>query len=176
MMVLDLTCLALAAALGTAPQATTRAPATSVAVDSTPTLLTVDALGRMTNFYTAFMKEPPDIKNTGRKQNQEPLPVSLDLGSGGQMAQRIQRVVNMVAMAAKFPGVATDLKNAGLTAQQWEEYRKALFEATLSVQIAKMNNSAPTPSSTVGQNAAFLDAHQKEFDALKATGMWFPPR
>lgn len=159
-MLLNLASLALSAAAAVAP-----APA--VRADSTP-LLTVEAMTSMTNFWAAFMKEPDSIKTTGRKANQEPVTIPV-----GKQQTNLPGVVNMNAMAAKFPAVAADLKKAGLTSQQWEGYRAALLSAALTKQVASQAGT-PDANSALGKNVAFLDAHQKEFDALKATGMWFP--
>jgi hypothetical protein len=175
-MIVNLMCLALSTAVGAIPTS----PARCAVTDSEP-VLTVDALARMTAFWAAFTKEPDSIKTVGRRANQKQILVSV---MGQQMP--LPSVVNMVAMASKYPPVAKDLKRAGLTASQWEQYRKVLLTATLDEQIVKIaeqaggldstkiNDLTTAEGPTPVKNVAFLHAHQKEFDALKATGMWFP--
>ena len=182
MFLLNLTCLAAYATLGVTPSTAIRANPI-VTTDSAP-LLTVDALARMTTFWAAFMQEPPAVRDTARFATQEQDTLSLDLGSTGQRPTQV-KMVNMVAMAAKYPSVAADFKKAGLTPQQWEDFRKALFAANyVGSSGPGSGNSGYTAtaakkhctlqSSVVGKNVAFLHAHQKEFDALKATQMFIP--
>jgi hypothetical protein len=144
----------------------------AVPTDST-VILTVDALTRMTTFWSAFQKEPQAVQNPDQIKP-DSLELRLDLGSGGQKSFPVEGV-NMVALAAKFPSVAADLQQAGLSALQWEQYRQALYDASLSAQVAKASDYTPTPTSGIGRNAAFLDAHPAAVAALQATGMWFPP-
>jgi hypothetical protein len=174
MMVLDLTCLALSAALSAAPPSTVQMPVTAVTTDSAPALLTVDALTRMTTFWQTFMKEDPTIRDQGRKENQEKVTIPVAPVSGVQMPGTIQtQVVNMVAMASKYPSVVTDFKTAGLTPQQWEQDRVALFGAAL-VNQADQSGKQTGDGSVVWKNVAFLRQHQTEFQALQATGMFIP--
>lgn len=168
-----LTSLLIATSLSAAPlPATAAVPplALHVATDSVP-VLTADALTKMTNFWAAFMKESPAIRDTARKQHQKPLTIPSDAATTGRATIQMQGVVDMIGMANKYPTVASDLKNSGLTAQQWDQYRAALLSAYLTSKLAK---STPATTSVVGQNVAFLAAHPKEFAALQATGMWFP--
>ena len=130
------------------------------------TRLTVDVLANMTTFWTAFLQEPDSITRAGKAAHQEQL--TLDLGGRTRLPMG---VVDMVAMASAFPATAADLARAHLTAQQWEQYRAALFAATLASPQA----ATSTGSSVLRQNIAFLQAHSQEFNALRATGMWFPP-
>jgi hypothetical protein len=164
-MLLDLACLALSATLGAVQPAYVPIVARAQ-MDSTP-LLTTDALSRMTTFWQTFVKEPDSIRTTGRKANQEPLTISV-----GQRQMKLPGVVNMTAMATKYPSVAADFKTAGLTPQQWDGYREALFGVTVA-QATGVASGLPA-SSALGQNIAFLQTHQTELNALQATGMWFP--
>jgi hypothetical protein len=164
-MLLHYMCLALSTTLSATPHAS-GSTNTCMTGDTTEALLTTDALTGMTSFWTAFMQEPDSVKTTGRQANQEPL--SVDIGSGTPV--QLPGVVNMAAMATKFPSVAADLQRAHLTAQQWEQNRAALVAATLAAQ----QGVTPAASSLVGENMAFLQAHPQEFQALRATGMWFP--
>lgn len=160
-MLLNLTCLALSALAGATP-----APAARAVADS-PAVLTVEALTHMTTFWASFVKEPDSIKTTGRKTNHQTLPLTI-----GQQQMTLPSVVNMVAMAAKYPTVAADLKQASLTAQEWQNYREALLTAWIA-QKSGAASSIPA-TSALGKNLAFLNSHKTEFDALRATGMWFP--
>ncbi len=174
MLLFKMTCLALSATCGTTSSAIV--PADSGA-DS---VLTTELLGRMTTLWTSFAKEPASVRDTGRKANQIPFTIPLTGGiAGSQPDMQLPGVVNMAAMATKFPSVATDFKQAGLTPQQWEQARKALFAAMCIDELDKYNQQrgmkpAPANSSVLWQNITFLRTHQKEVDELKASGMWFP--
>jgi len=125
-------------------------------------VLTVDVLTRMTTFWASFVKEPDSVQVRGRRSIHEWMVVT----DGQQQGQ--VKAINMAAMAAKYPSIATDFKQAGLVPQQWEDYRRAIFDALLAP-------SSTPATSVLGQNVAFLGAHQQEFDALKAAGERFPP-
>ena len=129
-------------------------------------MLTAGAMTSMTTFWTRFLQEPDSIKTAGRKANQKPLTVT-----AGKQQVPLPGVVDMIAMAAKYPSVAADLKQAGLTAAQWEGYRQALFDADVTQQAG--GGDVPA-NSALEKNIAFLKGHEKELAALKATGMWFP--
>jgi hypothetical protein len=124
-MLLDLTCIVLSTMLGVARPASVPTVARAQ-MDSMP-LLTTDMLARMTTFWQTFMKEPDSIRTKGRAANREEITVSL----GGQPVA-IPSVVDMTAMAAKYPSVVADFKTAGLTPQQWDGYRQALFSGMMS--------------------------------------------
>ena len=172
-MVLNLARLALSATLMTAPPAGTYAAQPAVANDSL-VLLTPDAINKLATFWKSFMTETPDIRDTGRQQNQEKISVPLGKVTGVQAPPTMQtQVVNMVAMAQKYPSVAAKLKAAGLTPQEWEQDRMALFSATVTNQIDKSGKEAGD-GSTLWKNVAMLRAHQQEFQALQATGMYIP--
>ena len=88
------------------------------------------------------------------------------------------RVVNIQAMATKFPG-SRRISSRRLTAVRWEQYRRALFIAKLTDQVDQFNQehgAPPTPAHTsvTWQNVEFLRTHREDFAALVATGMWFP--
>ncbi len=188
----SLTCLALSATLGTSSRVAMRAtpstgvdtarPATSsAAADTAQVPLTVEILGHMTTFWESFMREPLSVRDTGRKANQMPLPVVLSEVSGlGPPPQIKMTALNMVSMAEKFPSVAADLKQASLTSQQWNQFRRSLIIASTLDQLDK-TAAPPGTSITISheslgwKNAEFLRGHKTEFDALKASKMWFPP-
>lgn len=144
---------------------TTVAPAVpSVAVDSTLPL-SVSVLTQMTAFWTSFKREPDSIVGTGRQHHQETL--ALTAGSRKLSLQ----AVNMVAMAKQYPSVATDLKRAGLTALQWEQYRASLYTAML----AEATGDTAKATAAAAKNVTFLKTNQNAVQALHQAGMWFPP-
>jgi hypothetical protein len=173
---------AISAGLGGTPSGGTGSRA-NVQAESTQVVLTVDALSRMTAFWAAFVKEPPSVRDIARMQTHKDVLLSVDLG-GASVSQLTVQVVDMIAMAAKYPSVAADFKQAQVTPEQWEQLRLSLFTATVTDKILKAvtekekaqgsPGSIPAPSPLVGQNIAFLQTHQNELQALKATGMWFP--
>jgi predicted esterase len=161
------------------PALTTRITTGRVPADSDP-VLTVDALNKMTVFWTKFQQEPDSVHDVARMAHQEQLPLSL----GAEPVFVIS--MNITDMAAKYPSVAADLHAAGLTAQQEAEYRAAI----LRVGFVRASGIAPggppasgdqrqhtpyapiAPTSVLGKNLAFRRAHAAEFQALARTGMW----
>jgi len=178
MELLNLTGLAVSAAISSGlagmPPAGIRSES-NIQPETTQVVLTVDALSRMTAFWATFTKEPPQVRDVARLNNQKRLPIVLDLGTSGQTQVPLM-AVDMVAMATKYPSVVADFKQADLTPEQWEQLRLSLYTATATEQVAKLQGlvTPEASSSVVGQNIAFLHAHQKELQELKATGMWFP--
>jgi hypothetical protein len=141
------------------------------------TLLTVDVLAQMTTFWKAWNALPLAVRDTGRMQYQKPLPIMLDAGAHSRWTYMLQSVVDMETLAPHYPAVQAAFAAAHLTPAQWEQYRLALFTATLTEQLIDLQNGLSTtftPPSSVAQNIAFLRAHQEAFSALQATGMWFP--
>ena len=53
---------------------------------------------------------------------------------------------------------------------QWEQYRLALFAAS----VAQQQSVTAPAGSPLAQNVSFLQSHATDFSALQATGMWFP--
>lgn len=138
-----------------------------VLVDSDP-VLTVDAFTKMTAFWSSFMKEPDSIVTKDRKANQEYITLSI-----GQMPVTVVKV-NMQAMAAKYPSVASDLRKAGLTVRQEEVYRAAIIRAEFAT-LSKGFGGTVAENSVLAENLVFIAAHDTEFKALAATGMWTTP-
>jgi hypothetical protein len=158
----------------TPPPPVARVPA-AVGVDTTQVLFTTEALTNMTSLWTAWMNEPLAVRDTGRRHHQVSLHVAL--GTLAHQQYALPSVVDMNAMAAHYPSVAADLTHAHLTAHQWDQYRRALFSATLteqSLQAQGDTTTIPVPPSVTGTNIAFLRAHAPTLAALKASGMWFP--
>ena len=164
MFLLHLTRLTFAA---TASIASPALPSAQITVADSEAVLTVDALTRMTKFWTNFEKLPDSIKTTGKTASQKDLTLIV-----GPRYVKFSNGLDMTAMATKYPTVTEALKQSGLTGQQWEAYRDALF----SVYVARQMGLAPTisESSVLGKNIAFFGAHQHELDALIATGMTLP--
>jgi hypothetical protein len=178
MIFLNLTCLAFSTVIGVMPISAAHTDTDLHTLADSEQVLTVDILAHMTTFWATLMKEPDSIKVAGRKANQN----SLRLLNG---KMTLPGVVNMVGMASRYPAVATDLKQAGLTALQWEQYRKVLLEADLIKQItdtiafemkkgsAQVVQAISDFTPTQKRNAKFWIDHEPAADTLKATGMYF---
>jgi hypothetical protein len=149
------------------PDPATRKTPPTFAADSIP-LLTLDALTKMTIFWTGFMQEPDSISQIAREEHRKEIivPIGQDRGSLLMMDTR--------ALAAKYPSVAADLKKAGLTAQQAEAYRVALITARATKQGVGQAGIVDS-TSVIGRNMAFRHAHPDELKALAKTGMWLNP-
>jgi predicted esterase len=132
--------------------------------DSDP-ILTVEALQKMTTFWTHFRQEPDSVLGDGRMAHQERIALLL-----GQQPVWVVKT-DMVALAAQYPSVAADLKAAGLTAQQEEAYRAAIIRVGLTREAGKAAGTI-TPGSILEKNLAFRESHEAAFAALGKTGMW----
>jgi predicted esterase len=140
-------------------------------------VLTVEMMTKMTDFWTRFQQEPDSIRTAGRMAHQER--ISLALGS-----EPVSVIaMNILAMATQYPSVAADLKASGLTAQQEAAYRAAILRigfaraaGILLSGTAEPNASRQfdpiAPTSVLGKNLAFRQAHPAEFKALADTRMW----
>jgi hypothetical protein len=136
--------------------------------------LTSDALKKMTTFWATFLQEPPAIRDDGRKQHQKALVIPLMIDTAEFRGMQ-SGMVDMEGMAAQFTSVAADFQKAGLTPQEWTQFRTALYSAVLTQQaLESQGASMPATSTAVGANVAFLQAHASELAALKASKMWFP--
>jgi len=157
------------------PGITTR----TVTADSDP-VLTVEAMNKMTDFWTRFQQEPDSVRRAGRMAHQQRLPLAL----GAEWTSVI--AMDMPAMAAQYPSVAADLQAAALTAEQEAAYRTAILRVGFArvAGIASGDATDPmvlgrnipfqpiAPTSVLGRNLAFRQTHDAEFKALAKTGMW----
>ena len=182
MMMLSLTSIALAIFVGT--QTNTHVPAQVapprfVLQDS---LLTEDVLKRLTLFWTRYVKEPDSIQTAGAKA----LSSTLHLHAAGYQDDfAYNDIVDMIKMAQKYPSVAEDLKQAGLTAYQFEQYRNAIIVATVTANLASysvasngpVNKLAQAPPATtvVGKNMAFVHTHAEQLTKLAQAGSGMVP-
>lgn len=157
-----------------APRPGARATPPAVA-DSLP-LLTAAVLTQWITFWTRFMVEPDSIRTTARLAHQKEflVPFGQERPSVGMM--------DIPALSARYPSVAADLKAAGLTARQAEAYRLALFSARVVAREAHPVGGSRLsefetiePTSVLGKNAVFLEAHTEELEMLHAMGMWITP-
>jgi len=136
--------------------------------------LTTDALARMTQFWTKFH----DLVNRGslrdnlftnsRRDHLREMAVP-----AGKRRLSVQ-MVDMTAMAARYPDIASYLQESGLTPEEHDTYRVAL----VSAEIARTQSSiAQTiePTSVQAKNIAFLEAHPDELQELEETGFWITP-
>jgi hypothetical protein len=132
--------------------------------DSGP-LLTVQALTQMTTFWTRFMQEPDSIRTTARLATQERIRLSMG------HTQVFVIKADMPALAAKYPSVAADLQQAGLTAQQEDAYRAAIVRVGFALE-AGTTTGPIAETSVLGKNLAFRNTHDAEFKKLEKTSMW----
>ena len=76
------------------------------------------------------------------------------------------------------PTQTTALKEAGLTAEQHEALRLALFSARTALEDSgydKQMNDFIEPASPLAKNIAFMEAHPEEFQAFEDSPMWYTP-
>jgi hypothetical protein len=148
-----------------------------------PPLLTAEIMAQMTTFWTRFMQEPDSIKITARQAlvREVLVPVGKERFSTS--------MVDMPALAAKYPSVAAAFEAAKLTPEQHEAYRAALAGTfAYSNTGGRAPSSRPTradsmmrsllgvePTSAVVKNFVFMQAHPDEFLALEKTEMWSTP-
>jgi len=141
--------------------------APDASLDSLP-LLTVDVLSQMTAFWTRFQQEPDSIRMTARRAHQKHVvvPVGPERMAAG--------MVDMPALAARYPSVTAALGAAGLSARQHDAYRVALFAAGIASRAG--GAAGPIDSGSVlAKNVAFVEAHPDEIAALEATKIWDTP-
>lgn len=148
-------------------------------VDSVPAsdlsvLLTADLMKRMTTFWRHFQQEPDSIREAGQNNHQEEFGLfSVATNQAGDRWVK-KSVVDIHALVTQYPSVAADLAQAGLTANQWNRARKALYKAIILDGMAFTKEVETKDTSNVGKNIVFLASHTKELDDLRATGMWLP--
>lgn len=144
-------------------------PSTSVVVADSPPVLTITAVEQLTAFWTRFAEEPESIRTTVRHAHlhEVVVPVGTERPSVW--------ITEMPALAARYPSVAADLAKAGLTAQQYDAYRVALIAARIA-QGAEGTVGAVAPTSVLGQNVAFVDAHPDALETLGRAGIEHPDR
>jgi hypothetical protein len=135
-------------------------------IDSLP-VLTPQALAQLTSVWRAAS----ELREAQRLPYLREVRGSI-LKVGGSGTEPFSAVmVDLSAMAAQVPAVATALQAAGLTAVQFDNYRFALFSAILTEQSPKTRGSrlprtAADSASTLGQNVAFVQARTAEIEGL----------
>lgn len=153
-------------------------PAPAVIADSLPQL-TTEVLTKITTFWTSFQQEPDSIKTDARRAHlrEVAVPAAAEAPVSAWM-------VDMSALAARYPAVAADLKQAGLTAQEHDAYRLALLTAQyvrtgLRAEAYDRTNAILTEAVAANlvlkKNLEFLDTHADELEALEATKVWATP-
>ncbi len=128
---------------------------------ATDIVLTDTILGKMSTFWTRFKKADQDsTRKIVLSAYQKELPLLI-----GQERVFAYDMVNLPAIASKYAWVAADLKQAGLTLQQEEDYRRAFIGARATKVAGSAAGTIPATSVT-GQNLAFLNAHENQFNIL----------
>ena len=137
-------------------------------------LLTEDVLKRMTTFWRSFQKEPDSIRIEGQNANQEEVRLfSVNANTYGDKWVK-KSVMNIGAMATRYPSVTADLARAGLTVDQWNDTRKALYKAIILGGMSYTKQAEAGDTSNVGKNIVFLASHTQQLDSLRVMGMWLP--
>jgi len=140
-------------------------PRPAIVADPVPRL-TTEALAKLTAFWTRFLQEPDSIRRTARRAHlhEVQVPVGEERPSTW--------IVDMPALAARYPSVAAALKQAGLTAQQHDAYRVALISALIAKSVEGIVQTDPT--SVLAENLAFIAAHEDELAKFAAMGIEHP--
>jgi len=157
-------CITLSAITG-ATTVTTRADLYTV-VDSNP-ILTVDALTRMTTFWTVIRKEKED--SVIFKDYVDVIHPRMEIGAND--FNYGWSLPDMVGLTAD-PPVAAALQQAGLTGKQFNSYNTALYSALLTDERLEKHAADSVPLTPVQvANIRLLKEHIDELKALRATGM-----
>ena len=158
--------------------ATARAAAdTTIMVDTTPPVLTVDLLERLKTFVERYRKEPTIVHDSG-KVHRGRLHIQLppEAAEAGMDIQSLGFPNNgtfpdIAFLAVRFPSVAADVQRAGLSARQIPLLAGAVWSAYLmdigdvAVRAAGVSWS-PDTTSVLMRNVAFLRQHKPNVDAL----------
>ncbi|HXC24315.1 MAG TPA: hypothetical protein VNU46_00260 [Gemmatimonadaceae bacterium] len=128
--------------------------------------LTVDALNRLTTFWSLFLHEPNRYPEW--LKHQRTYIVAIPTSTGQRLATTKFRGLNMVTMAAAYPSIAADLKKAGLTPTQWNTFRNAVLGAAYTEDLEQQGAGTPIPYAVVQRNIALLHAHQAAYENFKA--------
>lgn len=129
--------------------------------------VTTDILTKMAAFWSSFMEEPDSIFMTARRAHQRETIVPV-----GQEQPTVS-MMEMPALAAKYPSIAASLKAAGLTAEQHDVYRVALLSALLTDNIGSVAGEI-ADTSVLAKNIAFMKEHPDEFETLEKAGVKTP--
>ena len=181
MVLLHLTCLAFSVMARGAPTTAVRTDLHAVG-DS---ILPVDALIRLTTFWTLFKKEPDSIrKSYGTPQDPSFYLKEIELPVGQK--RLTMSSMDMGRKAAKTPSVAADLKQAGLSPAQYDLYNSLLMSALLTLDVDRLirdkqqenlrelipraaawTSADLKPTSVEEVNIEFLKVHEEEFKTLR---------
>jgi hypothetical protein len=146
--------------------------------DTVQPVMTAEGLAKMTAFLSNYMKSPQGVKDSAMKMR-----IMVPLGT-----VHVQRLSNspklpsvnapdMVSLAKTNATVAAQFKAAGLTPEEYMQWRRALMIAAITNNTDQAVNGAAgalDTTTTVGKNAYFMKTHQQEVAALTATGFQFP--
>ncbi len=150
------------------PSVTTKA----VTIKPDP-LLTEDGVARLTKFWAAFQQLPDSIMNRARLANQMHVPMKLSTETVWVV------LMNLPAMATKYPSVADALKTAGISADDAQAYRTAILgvlyarraglvsgETAVNMSYGKSIPLEPIAAGSVMEkNAEFYKANLPKFGA-----------
>ena len=150
---------------------------TTSMVDTAPPVLTVDLLARLKTFLDGYRKESPIVHDSA-KVHRASLHLQLppEAAQAGMTIQSLGFPNNgtfpdIAVLAVRFPSVAADVHQAGLSARQIPVLAGAVWSAFLSdvcqiaLRRAGMVGNLDT-TTTVMRNVAFLRQHQSQVDAL----------
>jgi hypothetical protein len=187
MFLLDLTRLAFCSTLAApvtpaapAPILARLAPDTAVVTmtDTVQVTLTTDVLTKMTAFVSQYLKAPKELQDSaGLYRTMMPIPFAPIARLSSFPALPSMNAPDMVTLAAKFPAIAENFKQAGITPHEYMRVRRSLMAAHVHMSANKAVNGDAAPfdtSNVIGKNSAFLKAHPTELQALAAAGMSLP--
>lgn len=142
-------------------------------------LLTTDVLEKLTTFWSDFFQYPDSIRTEARMNNQREVWIRV----GSEWTTTI--MMDLKAIADKYPEVSKSLEKAGLTAEEADSYRKALVEAHYTMRagldgdavdstavLAKSIKFKPiVENSTLFKNIEFLKANKSDFQRVAQRGI-----
>lgn len=116
------------------------------------------------NTMLAFWTRVKEGQDSTRKINLSAYPKELTLLIGEERVF-VHDMVDLTAVASRFPRVAVALKESGMKLPHEEDYRRAIIGAR-ATKVAGSALGNLSPVSVMGKNLAFLKANETKFNTL----------
>lgn len=116
------------------------------------------------NTMLAFWTRVKAGQDTARKINLTAYPKELTLLIGEERVF-VYDMVDLTAVASRNPWVAAALNESGMKLPHEEDYRRAIIGAR-ATKVAGAAVGHLSPTSVMGKNLAFLNAHENQFNML----------
>lgn len=116
--------------------------------NDSPVLLTADELQSLTEFWREFSHLHDDIRNKFRMRSQREVWIRI----GSEWSTVV--MMDLQAVAKKYPEVLEILKKSNLTAEQADSYRRSVIEAYYTVR-ASMHGDAMDSTATIAKSIKF---------------------